>query len=286
MRRRQFLALYSAGAIPAISGCLNISGDPAEDSTEEPTTAETQEKTPTETQEKTPTEISEPAEFEITDLTPDSAELGEEIQLRVKIENVGGQGGTFERDYKSAVTNGVRPEPGDYETFTMSVNVPANDSRTWESNSVTYDSPGVIYYQINGEAEQEVYIPASQEPIIQETNLVSEWNSFGDAIDNKITETEVGNEIGIAFRYWYWAENQSLDVFKQVEIYDESGDRVDIKTTTGEQVTETSGWNRWESYSTFNTTEWDPGTYTAEAQIRDNQNNEVSGVGTVEFEII
>jgi len=286
MRRRQFLVLSSAGAIPAISGCSSISGDSSEDSAEESTTTETQEETPTETPNETTTETPEPAEFEITDLTPDSAELGEKIQLQARIENVGGQGGTFERDYKTAATNGVRPEPEDYQTFTISMHVPANDSQTWESNSVTYNRPAVLYYQIDGETEQEVDIPASREPIIQETNLVSEWNSFGDGIDNKITQAEVGSEVSIAFRYWYWSENQSLDVFRQIEIYDESDDRVDIKTTTDEQVTQTSGWSQWESNIPFNTTEWDPGTYTAEAQIRDNQNNEVSGVGTVEFEMI
>jgi hypothetical protein len=143
-----------------------------------------------------------------------------------------------------------------------------------------------LYYRLDEDTTDTVGIPSSKAPIIDTVNLVSEWESYGDAIDNSITQAEVGSIVNIAPRYWYWAESKTIDVLLQVRVYDENNERIGMETNSSNQLTDSNGWSSWESSVSFISEGWGQGTYTAEVLIRDNQSNETSSAGTVEFELV
>lgn len=109
---------------------------------------------------------------------------------------------------------------------------------------------------------------------------------IGDAVEKSIDEAEVGTFITIATRYWEWIENGTHDTRTQIRVYDENNERVEFISSTSNQITDLDGWLSWENAEVIDTQYWDPGTYTAEVLIRDNQNQEVSDPGTTTFELV
>lgn len=274
MRRRNYLIVIATGSLSSIAGCNSQGGDTSE--TASPTsTPEPTENTPT----------PEPPSFSVDNISPNSAELGENFQVEYEIENAGGDG-VWEAEYEVATTRGSEPDSEDITSTTISRFVPAGETRTWSSDTVWYEDPLTVYYRIGDEDWDTIEVPDGRAPIIKETNLVSEWESYGDAMEYEISEVDLGDPVNIASRYWYWLENQTLDIFVQTRIYDESDERIDISTDYSQQVTDYGGWGIWERYTSFDSSNWETGTYTAEVLIRDEQNDEVSNAGTVEFDVV
>jgi hypothetical protein len=281
MDRRQFLATSATGVTVTTVGCSGGS-----DGSESPNTTESNESQSDETSNSTSSE-GEP-EFEIETNAPTTGDLERSITIEVEVSNTGEAGGDWTGELAVTSTRGPEPdtEPNQWETIDVEVyDVSPSESRVWDTDRII-NGPSVIYYRLNERPVQSIAVPESREPIIETVNLVTEWNSYGDTIDNEIEEAEVGSWINVSSRYWYWTENQSIEVFRQVEIYNEDNVRVERNTATSELVREYNGWSSWESNMPFNTTDWDSGTYTAEVLLRDEQNQEVSEKNSVEFELV
>jgi len=266
MRRRNYLAAITGSGASLLAGCTSSS----------PSSSPS-------TQTETTTTSGSPS-FEVVEVSaPGSVAIGEPARIDIEVENTGGASGTWTGDLFVYATYG--PEPEDWSEISAQLEIPAGERQTWTSGEIVYEEPVLVYYRLGDRGAETIDIPGSKAPIMTETNLVSGWETFGDAIDNRIAQTSVGSTVSIASRYWYWAENQTNDTFRQVEIYDAENNRVAIRTDSDEQVTESNGWAPWESYLAFDSAGWGTGTYTAEMLIRDNQNQEVSDVGSVEFEL-
>jgi hypothetical protein len=290
MNRRQYLSAMSAGWVAVLSGC---GSENSQDSTPTltdttgtaPPTTSTTRSTTTSSE---PTTTTAPAEFKILNVTaPDSVPLEVPYRVEVEVENIGGSKGVFKRNLEFMPT--WWGEPDDYVSTIVELEIPPKRSFIWSSIEFSWDRPTLFYYRMADTPEsqaQTVEIPGTKAPIIEETNVVSKWDDFGDVIDNAIEEVVVGAPLRIASRYWYWKENQTNNSYKQVEIFDESGNRVAIDSFESEQLTDYNGWEEWESYLSFETSGWEPGTYTAEMLIRDNQNGKVSDPGSVTFDIV
>ncbi|WP_277543544.1 hypothetical protein [Haloarcula laminariae] len=287
MDRRQFLAITFASGTLALAGCSSDSENPDDsDNTDGEGGTNADDTDSTSTSEPTSSTTEEPASFEARINPPDSPSIGDTIAFEVEVENTGGESGTWTGEFAITATRGPEPTAEQWQSTEIELDVPAGESEVWSTDEVPIEGPAVIYYRLGDDDAQSLEIPDSREPLIQTVNLVSEWNSFGDTVENEISEAEAGEQINISSRYWYWAENQSMEAFRQVEIYDESDERVDINIAVLEQVTESSGWGAWESYMSFYTDDWETGTYTAEVMIRDEQNQEVSDKHSVEFELV
>lgn len=124
--------------------------------------------------------------------------------------------------------------------------------------------------------------PTPPAPDIDFVNLVSSWDSFGDARNNAIREATKGEQITIAARYTSWVHDGTSDETIQVEIYDSAGDRVAFKQDFNNQIVDRSGLSEWEWSLVFDAT-WEPGEYTAEVVVRDDISGKVSDKGTVTF---
>lgn len=285
MRRRDFLTAL-AGATPVLAGCMesqprennqDASPSPGNNTSTSPA-AEEDDSSPSDTPQE-----PEPATFQIQDVTaPDSADRGEPVQVEVTVTNTGGETGVWNSTLYSKTTRGQMSE--EWSSSEMQLRIPAGETRTWRSAELVLDRPAVAYYRVGEDGEvRGIDVPGSKAPIIRDVNLVSEWEAFGDALDKEINSADEGDVITIAFRYLYWAENQTLDVFHQVQVYDDDGERVAIETWEGEQVTDRNGWVIYENSVRFSTSEWGNGDFTADVQLRDNQNQGVSEEASTEF---
>lgn len=274
MRRREYLAVTAASSVTVIAGCSGASTD------SNPTSS------PSNLATGTPTPTPSEASFEVVDVSAtDSVQLREPYTIDVTVENTGGREGTWSGTLYRGYT--VNPESSEWREDSIELTIPPGESKTWSSEPVSFIIPTVVHYRVGEEgATRRVDIPQSKAPIIEATNLVTEWDGYGDAVDNRITEASVGSTVTIASRYWYWNENQTQSSFKQVEIYDSENSRVAIDTSSSEQLTDSNGWSSWESYLNFDSTGWGSGRYTAVMRIRDEQSGEVSGTGRVEFQLV
>lgn len=270
MIRREFLTVGVIGSLSGVAGCL---GNSEEESTAETSTA-------------TPTPTVAPASFEIVEIdVPDAADLNQDFRVEIEIENTGARDGVWSAPLEIRETSWSDDKRSGWYDLNAELPVQAGETRVWESRPFSFEEPAVVHFKMEGEDVGSTYVPDGKSPVITESNLVSGWESFGDAIANKIQQTEAGSVVDIATRYWYWAEDQTNKTFKQVEIYDEQGDRVGFETRESEQVMDYGGWSRWESSFSFDSEGWGPGEYTAEILIRDEQSGEVSNEGSLTFSL-
>ncbi|WP_424017903.1 hypothetical protein ACOZ4N_18840 [Halorientalis pallida] len=124
----------------------------------------------------------------------------------------------------------------------------------------------------------------STQPEVLTANHVYEWETFGDAGDNAATASTPGVPIMIAGRYRIPVSDGQLDMTEQIQIYDNSGQRIASDSHTEQQLASGDS-ERWEHGLAFQTGSWDTGSYTAEVLIRDNATDQVSEPAEVEFEM-
>jgi hypothetical protein len=122
-------------------------------------------------------------------------------------------------------------------------------------------------------------------PEVQRLALVSEWQEFGDVVDNAIDELAAGDTATLGVRYRVYVADQTLDVTTQATVRHD-GRRVAFRSLDDEQIRDSSGWSRFETWWEFDTGDWEPGEHTAEALIRDNQSDTVSEKQTVSFDVV
>jgi len=135
------------------------------------------------------------------------------------------------------------------------------------------------------ESDTEQEEPESKAPQIKRVELITEWNSFGDVVDNAIDSTTVGSNVAIGIRYDYWHEGGTHAITAQAEIRDENGEQYDILQHTAERLTESEGWDDWEWYLPFSTDGASTGEYEATVQIRDDDSEETSEAVSTTFTI-
>ncbi|CCQ34952.1 hypothetical protein HTIA_p2850 (plasmid) [Halorhabdus tiamatea SARL4B] len=120
-------------------------------------------------------------------------------------------------------------------------------------------------------------------PIIQDVNLVSEWENYGDAVEKALSSATIGEPITIAWRYQYYVENSTHHVFEQCRVFGPDGNRVTMDQYEDNQIASKNGWGVFEHGMTFTTTNADPGEYTAEVLLRDETGDGTSEAATVTF---
>lgn len=124
--------------------------------------------------------------------------------------------------------------------------------------------------------EQTTTTQGSLQPEIISTGLLSRWNEFGDVSSYRVNAVGEGAYAIIGFRYDVVVHDGTLDVTDQVKVFGPSGERVAVKDTRDEQLTEGDGLQTWENAFRFDTSTWERGEYTYQVLIRDNVSNKVS----------
>lgn len=174
MNRRDYLRAVGLGGAAVIAGCgsSGTSGDSSPDSTPNPETTPTDTPEPTDTS----TPIPEPASFRVQDVSaPESVQLNERFEIAVTVENTGGQSGVWESELEWQVTAG--PDPDTWELVLPELEIPPGETFKWTSGRFSLSRPSVFYYRLSDRPTQTVDIPGTRAPIIDATNLVSEWSS-------------------------------------------------------------------------------------------------------------
>lgn len=123
------------------------------------------------------------------------------------------------------------------------------------------------------------------QPTIDTVSLLSNWESFGDTIENQVSAVGRGATAVIGFRYRAWVSDGTADYTEQVRIFDESGTRIDMKSNTGSQLVDSDGYQQWGYALFFDTRGWDLGEYEAEVIVKDNSLGKVSNPVTTKFRV-
>jgi hypothetical protein len=220
------------------------------------------------------------AEFEVDDYEiPESGEVREPVEISITFENVGDGDGTLE---DTALLLSSRQLQFDTVPY-INLDIPAGETAVW-NHSFIPESGGEITFQYGNEVEQDILIdPESKAPRIQQVELITGWESFGDVSDNAIESTTVESDVAVGARYDYWHEGGTHAITIQAEIENEDGERYDIRQQKAEQLTDSEGWDTWEWHLQFSTDEASPGEYEAIVQIRDDDAGETSEAVSTAF---
>lgn len=275
MRRRTYLTTASGAFLCAIAGCSGRSES-------SPSAANSTNNTNTTV--ISPGDSSELPLRVIQQTIPETTTVGEEVVFKLVIGNTGEES----YRYKSRLI-GVPDGPRAIE-HEIDVVVDPGETTEWTSDPVQFSNAGVIEYRLPNasgfESATLLVEPVSKAPRIQAVNPVSEWDSFGDTFENAIEEATIGEIIGIADRHRYWHDDGTYYLFRQVEITDENSERVAIEQRTEQQTTEARGFETWEGMVWFDTRTWDPGSYTATVELRNEQTGESSDSVETTFELL
>jgi hypothetical protein len=272
MNRRQYLTATTVSAGTVLAGCSSS------DSQQEPNTSNGSGDGSTE--ENTSNSDGEP-EFEVLSLeVPEEITQPDTVECRVEIENTGEGDGTY-RGEIDIEQEGVDIAP----RVTIEKDIPAGERVTF-SETLDPRFSGFATFIIDDFERELMIIPETTAPQIEDVELVSEWNEFGDVYENQIDSAQVGEPIAIAVRYVYWhGRSGTLDIFAEYETNAEDGSQVDVSQDESERLTEVRGWQEWERWTPIATTGWEPDSYTTEVQIRDNQTQTVSEREEVSYEL-
>jgi len=260
MRRRHYLATM----LPLLAGCAQQSPGGSSD----------------------PTTTNEPR-FEIVETEPsEPINVGEQYRIRVGVKNTGGATGTFSDNLQAKI-----PSSDGWQDITeiRLEDIEPGNTRTWESGTASPDGAGSAQFRLEerGTAWELTVERVSATPQIETVNLISEWQSFGDVLENEIESATVGETISIGYRFQAVTHDGTSHTYAQVEIVDDdTGERVALRSNEDEQVTQGSGYQTWEYALAFDTTGWDPGTYRAEVMIRDEVEKDVSDPASTTFEVM
>lgn len=123
-------------------------------------------------------------------------------------------------------------------------------------------------------------------PEISYLNLLSVWDEYGDVLDNRVNAVGAGANAVIGLRYSLPVHDGKSEEFVQVTVYHNGPSVASRKANetriSGEGTTEET-WERWFG---IETADWDVGTYTAEAIVRDEISGRNSAPMEVEFEVV
>lgn len=283
MRRREYLATGSSLAAFGFAGCSSSAPTTETNTTESDTATDTATATATDTETETAT--ATPPSFEVQEISmPDGVPVGDMLPVEFTVRNTGEKGAFWMGTFEFAYTRG--PEPDDWTDIAPEVFVAGESTTTETIEFNPFESPGVFYARFDDDRVETIHSPLSKAPIVEEVNLVSEWESFGDGVENRVQSANAGEGIPIVTRYWEYMENQTHHTRTQMRVYDmESEDRVGIESYTANKISDAAGWGQWENAIHFDTQGWGTGEYRAEVLVRDEQNSEVSEEGTVTFEL-
>jgi hypothetical protein len=128
--------------------------------------------------------------------------------------------------------------------------------------------------------------PEPRSPQVLDTGLLSHYDEYGDVLENQVSAVGAGSTATIGLRYTLPIHDGQSKEFVQVTIYDEESS-IDSQsaedTNLSDEGSEVDSWERWFD---FDTTDWELGTYTAEAIVRDEVTGKNSSVQEAEFEVV
>lgn len=126
--------------------------------------------------------------------------------------------------------------------------------------------------------------PDPEPPEVLFVNLISSFDQFGDVRSNSIESAPRGSDILIGWREETWVHDGTYATTTQVEILDGQNNRVAVNQDADDQVVNSDGAQEWEGAMSFRA-DWEPGEYTAEVIVRDDETDMVSEPESGTFEI-
>lgn len=162
----------------------------------------------------------------------------------------------------------------------------SSSSDTTTSSATTTAEPTTTASTTTAEpTPTETTTQAARQPELLSTSLLSRWDDFGDVETNTVDAVGTGAIALLGYRYRVMVHDGTLDITNQMRVFDPDGTRVALDDFNDEQLTDGDGMQTWENVFTFDTSDWDLGTYTTEVLVRDNVSGEVSETLEGEFEV-
>lgn len=280
MNRRGYLSVI--GGTTVLAGCSAISEDDttSSDSGGNNTTNSSGENTSSDPP-------VESASFELVESDiPEVMNADEDASISITVKNTGGSTGSCSgqaRIKKEEVESGTLRfgyyndtiEPEEKKKMEITGEVPAGTGEY------------VFEFTNLEETRTTTITDENATPTIQNVNIVSEWDEYGDLISNAIDSVTVGETATIVGRYTAFVHDGTYQATTQTRIYEKSTDeRVFITSDESEQIVGRNGYSSWEAPINFDTTGWRPGVYRAEFTVRDDISEEVSGTETTTFQVV
>ena len=212
---------------------------------------------------------------------PESVTVGERLEVSIRFENTGNTAGTVDEQAFFSTNRNVEFDT----TADIELDVPAGETATWERSVVPEDS-GRLRFNYRDTEKAITVEPESKAPRIQQIEVISEWEEFGDVENNAIEDVSTGETVAVGVRYDYWHESGVHNVIFEAVIRDSSGTQVDVLQDRAERLTDAEGWDDWERYVPFSTRGYSTGSYEVTVQLRDNEKEVTSEAATTSFDVV
>lgn len=297
MERRKYLALTGLAASGALAGCGgegdasdtpdNVSDDASNDDSSGDESPDTSGDDSAGNSNRDDTsdgdsdsDILEVREFSV----PESADVGEEIEIRGLVRNNGEE----IQVYTETVYIGFSDygEPTEWEQTAVETPVKPGDAVQWSLNPVEVGRPAQMFVRLGEDGpEKVVEIPPERAPYLSKAAAVSGWEEPGDLESTAITQAPAGSVVEVAFRYWFYSENNRRDSSIQINIFNSEGTLVGTISESIARDVERNGWQQWESAFPVDT-EAAPGAYTFEVIVVDEESAVDSDPADVDIELV
>ena len=218
-------------------------------------------------------------------IVPDSAQVGEEVEIRGRVSNPAED----LQVYTETVYLGFSDygEPTEWEEIPVETPVAPGSAVEWSIDPFTPERPAVVFARLGENGEPRVIdVPPERAPYISEAVAVPEGETVEDFESASIEQAPAGSTVGLAFRYWFYSENQRLDAVAQVNIFGSSGDLVGQITEPTRRTVEENGWNLREGTLPVATEGAEPGEYTFELTLIDQKTATESETAFIDIELV
>lgn len=288
MERRSYLALAGLAASGTLAGCGGDDGPATGDGAMDDTSADGNESTADGNSDNSTSDggtngSGDPLEVR-NFLVPESAQVGEEVQIRGRVTNSGEE----MQVYTSTVYLGFSDhgEPDEWEEIPVETPVGPGSVVEWSIEPFTPERPSRIFARLGEDGDPKIIdVPPERAPYITDAIAVSEGQEVEDFESAGIESVPAGSTIGLAFRYWFYSENQTLDARARILVFGPSGAQVGQIIEPTQQSVEESGWNMHEATIPVATEGADPGEYTLELALVDQQSDAESETAFVDIEL-
>lgn len=277
MHRRKYLALTGLAASGALAGCGgNEDGSNQPDENVSVGTDDGESNVP-EGREGT---------FQLREFSvPDSADVGEEIEISGVVENTSDERAIYSETV--AIGFSDYEEPDEWEEFAIETGVDADSAGEWSLESFTADRPSRVFVRLGDDIREEVIdVPPELAPYVTTVAPVEGWEEFGDIEESTIRQAPAGSTVDLAFRYWYYSEDGQRSAIAQITVFGPEGDAVGRISQPLEDTVEENGWGSWEQVIPVATEGADPGEYVLELVLVDSQSGAESDARLADLELV
>ena len=75
-------------------------------------------------------------------------------------------------------------------------------------------------------------------PQIETLSLITEWDSFGDVVENQIDSVKSGEDITIGCRFWYYVNDGTVKARHQLTFYEPDGSELGVQNGMTDRLAE------------------------------------------------